>query len=1339
MTRSCFLIAIALLFSTNCFSKTDFFSNPDPLLVSLVSLQNPDCDNPLGSITVLASGGTPGYNYTWTTGDNGPVITGLATGDYEVEVTDNDGTTVKLQIPVLANFTPPLADAGAPFSIPCTNSVTTINGGGSTGPDFTYQWVASNGGHILSGANTLLPTIDHAGNFLLTVTDLSNGCTATATTSVTGQHVAPSATATGGVINCNANTVTLTVAYTTNNTTFNWQGPGGFNSALVNPVVGTVGNYVFNITDTLTGCTNKSTAVVSANLAQPNVDATGGGTITCMQTTVQLTGNSTTPGAMFAWTGPNSYTSGLQNPVVNTAGTYTLKVTNPVNGCTATDPIVVASNLTAPIPTASVNGTLTCNIQFVQLNGLSNTPGVSYAWTGPNNFMSSLQNAPVSVPGTYTLTIKNPVNGCTGTATATVTQNTTPPNVSAVGATKTCASPTVTLSGSSTTPGATFSWTGPNGFTSNQQNPSVSAVGNYILKVTNPQNGCMATASASVSQNVTPPSVTASSATISCTNPLAKITTLTSPQGLAFSWTGPNNFSSTQQNPMVGTSGYYYVTATNPSNGCTNTAVVYTPDNITPPFAYAGEDKSLNCYFSTVLINASFSSTGSNFNYLWTTYDGNILSGANTLYPSVNLEGTYTLKIVNTQNGCISYDSMIVTQSLPVTANITQTSPVYCAGGSNGTATATAGGGSQNYTYNWSNGKLTPYINGLSAGVYTVTVIDTEGCSATASTTINQLVLSANINVTHQSIPGVNNGAATVIGAGGSSPYTAKWSNGAMTLSINNLAPGPYSVTLTDAQGCTVVKTTNVNAANCILSGTISGTNISCFGGSNGSATMNLSSFMNPVVYAWSNGGTAKTVTGLAPGTYSVTATDGSGCQVIQTIQITGPQQLLASIVSQTNLDCPGTSDGSITAGATGGTQPYSFHWSNNGTSPSISNLNPGTYTLTVTDGNNCTSTTSAQVSSPSPIVITMVQKTDVPCANGNTGAISVTVAGGQPPYQYFWSNGSTLASISGLTPGNYTLTVTDNNDCPKSLSATILMLDQTPPVLNLKNATVDLDNNGTVSISPALLDNGSTDNCGIVNWTVTPNTFGCGQTGANTVTVTATDQSGHTSTGTAVVTVVDNIAPTVICPSNILTGGCTPSVQFNLPQVTDNCPFNPAQLVQLSGLPSGSTFPPRNTIQTYQYTDQGGNIGQCSFEVYVEEIVTFSLNNTPASCSGNCDGTVSLTQIAGGTHSIVWSNGQTTHNLTGLCPGTYTSTITDAFNCVQTQTAVINVLDAQAPTLACPANIAVGYCSGPVVYNQPIVTDNCSVNTANLQLVAGIAFRGNVPDWKYPANLQLQ
>lgn len=1320
MIRSCFLLSITLLFSNLGLTKNSFPANDLSLSISVVSTQQPNCSNPFGSITVVATGGVPNYTYAWSNGATGATISGLDAGVYDVVATDSEGNQADLQITLDEDFEAPFADAGDPIHVACTNTVVSLNGNASSGPNFTFQWVASNGGRIVSGAQTLSPVVDHIGSYQLTVTNLTNGCTASETTLVTAQNVAPAAIATGGVINCLSSTVTLDAEFTTLHTTFKWQGPGGFMSNLENPVVSVIGNYVFTVTDTLTGCIGKSTAVVTSNFAVPNADAQGGGTITCAQPTVQLFGISTTPNASFSWSGPNGFLSFEQNPVVSTGGVYTLTVQNPVNGCTASDALTVGTNLVAPIPTAAAIGTLTCSNQMVQLSGNSNTPGVTYSWVGPNNFMANLQNPAVSVPGVYTLTVKNPINGCTGSASATVTQNIAQPNVSATGGVKTCSSPAVTLMGNSTTPGVSYSWTGPNGFNSSQQNPSVLFVGTYTLRVTNPVNGCSATANATVSQNVSPPSISASSPTITCSNPSVQINTNSSPQGLTYIWTGPNNFSSTEKNPTVSASGFYAVTATNPANGCTNSTTVFTNANTTPPFAFAGENKSLNCFFNTILINGSFSSTGTNFTYLWTTWDGNIVGGATTLYPSVNEPGTYTLRVTNTQNGCVAFDSMTVTQSLPVTATITQTTPVHCSGGSNGTATVAGGGGSLFYNFNWSNGRTTAAINGLSAGTYTVTVMDTEGCSATATATIAQLVLDANINVSHQTVPGVNNGSATVTGFGGTAPYTVLWSTGAVTLTIGSLAPGPYSVTVTDSKGCTVVKTTNVNAANCILTGSAVGTNLSCFGVNNGSATINLSSSLNPITYAWSNGGSTKTINGLAPGTYTVTATDASACTVVQSVLITQPNALLAAISAQSNPRCPNSTDGFISAGASGGTQPFTYKWSNNASTASISSLTAGNYTLTVTDANNCTSTVSAVLSAPSPISIAVVQKTDVACASSNDGAISVSVQGGVAPYTYFWSNGATQASTSGLSGGTYTLTVTDHNDCSSTISATIAVQDQIPPTLQLKNATVDLDNNGFVSVSATIFDNGSFDNCGITTWTVTPNTFNCSNIGQNIVTITATDLGGNVSTGTAMLTVQDNIVPTLNCPSNIVTGACNPTVQFNAPQVLNNCAFNPNQLVQTNGLPSGAHFPTGSTIQSFRYTDEAGNIGECSFIVTVDEGVDILNSSTPASCAGNCDGSATLTQISGTPIQIFWSNGQSSPHLSGLCPGNYTATISDSYNCTQTQSVEISVQDIQPPSLACPSNIAASYCA-PTVYNQPLVNDNCPVNPANIQLISGL------------------
>lgn len=1328
MIRFLFTVLLILFYFVTGSTSELAFSSQDPITIHTDSLQHIDCQHNTGYIAVSATGGSPGYTYLWDDGATGPVRAGLSIGSYHVEVKDQEGNISTKTIEVLQNLSMPSAIAGTDINVNCSNAQLSLDGSGSTGPEFQYMWTASGGGRIQSGAQTLNPVIDQAGTFTLTVTNIDNGCTATDQMQVIAAHVAPTAQATGGVLNCTSPTLMLQVTYTKTNTRFGWQGPGGFQSNLEKPVVSASGNYLFTVTDTLTGCLAKSTAVVSANFTSPSADAAVSGTITCDQPSVQLIGTSNTQGATFQWTGPNGFTSQLQSPWTNIAGAYSLVVKNPANGCTATDMVTVASNTTAPIPTAAVSGVLSCSIQIVQLIGSSNTPGVTYSWIGPNNFIATNPVVGVSTSGVYFLTIKNPTNGCTGSTSVTVTDNYAQPNVSAMGGVKTCASPTVTLIGQSTTPGATYIWTGPNGYISTLQNPVVSAVGNYTLKVTHPQSGCTAVANASVSQNNTPPSVWCTSTLITCTNPNAKITTNSSPQGLQYQWSGPDNFSSTQQNPNVPLPGYYYVTATNPGNGCTNTTSVYIDANNTPPFAYSGEERSLNCFQTSVLINASFSSSGPNYTYQWTTWDGHIVSGATTLYPRVDLEGTYTLTVTNTQNGCKDVDSVMVVQRAPVQTTVTQIQPVHCSGGADGILKANGSGGSLVYNYQWSNGALTATNSGLMAGTYTVTVMDSEGCSATKSVALQELVFTATVNVTHQTVPGLNNGTASISGIGGTSPYTVKWSTGATAFTIGSLSPGAYTVTLTDSKGCTVVKTANINAANCILTGTVTGTSVSCAGLSNGSASVQLSSASNPITYAWSSGASTQTANGLSAGSYSVTATDGTGCKVILQVTIGSPQALTATIASQSNVLCAESANGSISLGVSGGVQPYQYTWSNGAQGSSVYNLAAGPYQATVSDGNGCSKTIAAQISSPAAIVASVLTKTDVSCPDDQTGAISVGITGGQAPYQYFWSNGQSGSSLVNLEAGLYKLTVSDQNNCQKQLETSILVNDQTPPQLFLKDAVVDLDATGHVSVSAGLFDNGSFDNCGIAQWSVTPNAFQCGQTGLQSVTITATDIGGNASTGTATLLVQDNIVPQIFCPINIQTGFCQPVVTYNLPQVVDNCPFVPTQLLQVSGLSSGSTFPVGVTTVAFRYADASGNIGQCSFEVNVSDPADFQAIPQHVACVDACNGSLSLLQLSGGPVQVQWSNGANGLSNYNLCPGSYTATITDAFQCTQTKVAQIEVNDNQAPQVICPGNQTVGYCHGPVVYNTPLVNDNCTVNPGLVQLTGGLPSGSNFP-----------
>jgi hypothetical protein len=182
------------------------------------------------------------------------------------------------------------------------------------------------------------------------------------------------------------------------------------------------------VTNPANGCTASDTVNVTQDAALPNVDAGPDKTLTCTVTSVQLQGSSSTPGATFSWSGPSGFSSTSATPTVTAPGLYTLTVTNPANGCTASDTVNVGQNITAPNVDAGADKTLTCTTTSVTLNGLSSTPGATFSWSGPGGFSSTSATPTATAPGLYTLTVTNPANGCTASDTAVVAQNTTTPS-----------------------------------------------------------------------------------------------------------------------------------------------------------------------------------------------------------------------------------------------------------------------------------------------------------------------------------------------------------------------------------------------------------------------------------------------------------------------------------------------------------------------------------------------------------------------------------------------------------------------------------------------------------------------------------------------------------------------------------------------------------------------------------------------------------------------------------------------------------------------------------------------------------------------------------------------
>jgi gliding motility-associated-like protein len=364
------------------------------------------------------------------------------------------------------------------------------------------------------------------------------------------------------------------------------------------------------------------------------------------------------------------------------------------------------------------------------------------------------------------------------------------------------------------------------------------------------------------------------------------------------------------------------------------------------------------------------------------------------------------------------------------------TTNVLCNGQCTGTATATAANGTPPYSYSWSNGQTTSSLTGLCAGSYTATVTDAVPATVISVVTITQpAILTSTLSSTNPGCSG-GNGNATVSAGGGTPLYTYLWSpGGASTSAVTGLAPGNYSATVTDANGCTQTQTLTITSINS-LTVSVTSSQAAC-SSINGTATVTVSGGTAPFTYAWNNGQSSQTATGLAAGNYTCTITDANGCTQTGTMSITNPNSPVVTIASQTSVSCFGGNNGTATATATGGNAPYTYSWSNGNTSSAAAALSSSSYTVTVSDANGCSSTQSVSINQPAALNTT-ITNTSATC-NSSDGTATATANGGTGSYTYLWNNGQTTQTATGLFAGNYSVTITDANGCAQVSSTTII------------------------------------------------------------------------------------------------------------------------------------------------------------------------------------------------------------------------------------------------------------------------------------------------------------
>ncbi|ADY52972.1 Fibronectin type III domain protein [Pseudopedobacter saltans DSM 12145] len=803
---------------------------------------------------------------------------------------------------------------------------------------------------------------------------------------------------------------------------------------------------------------------------------------------------------------------------------YRCKAMNGSSSCfsNSNNATLSISNMTA----STAKNDVLCYGNATGSAAVSPTGGIgsyTYSWS-PSGGTSSIATGLTA--GTYTCTITDAIN-CQIQKSFTINQpasaldaTITKTDVSCNGA----SNGTATVVPTGGTSGYTYSWA-PSGGTA--ATASGLAVGTYTCTITD-ANNCQITRSITITQPTALNTTAGSKTDVSCnggSNGTATVSPTGGTPGYTYSWAPRGGTAATATGLSVGT---YTVTVTD-ANGCTGTKSF----TITQPTALnttAGSKTDVSCNGGSNG-TATVSPTGGtpSYTYSWAP------SGGTAATATGLSAGTYTVTVTDA-NGCTGTKTFTITQPTALNTTAGSKTDVSCNGGSNGTATVSPTGGTPGYTYSWApRGGTAATATGLSAGTYTVTVTDANGCMGTKSFTITQptaLNTTAG-SKTDVSCNGGSNGTATVSPTGGTPGYTYSWApSGGTAATATGLSAGTYTVTVTDANGCTGTKTFTITQPTALNTTAGSKTDVSCNGASNGTATVSPTGGTPGYTYSWApSGGTAATATGLSAGTYTVTVTDANGCIGTKSFTITQPTALNTTAGSKTDVSCNGGSNGSATVYPTGGTPGYTYSWApSGGTAATATGLSAGTYTVTVTDANGCIGTKTFTITQPTALDAT-ISKTDVSNNGGSNGTATVTPSGGTGLYTYSWSPlGGTGATATGLSEGNYTVTITDQNLC--SITKTIFI--DAPPAApaNLTVAAGHQQNelNWGANIENDLVGykvyGGTTSNATVLLQTVIPPLTTYTHSGLDNGTtyyyrITAVDQADNESTYSTEVTAV--------------------------------------------------------------------------------------------------------------------------------------------------------------------------------------------------------------------------
>jgi gliding motility-associated-like protein len=452
---------------------------------------------------------------------------------------------------------------------------------------------------------------------------------------------------------------------------------------------------------------------------------------------------------------------------------------------------------------------------------------------------------------------------------------------------------------------------------------------------------------------------------------------------------------------------------------------------------------------------ASVSGGTGPFSFLWS-------SGSTSATATGLTAGSYTV-VVTSANGCtVSASTPFIGQPTKVLISIS-TFSLACFGTNNGSAVASVFGGTGAYSYTWQTGTVNgATVSALPAGIYSMQVADANNCAETATFAITQPAAALGIVLSTNSVScfGGLNGTAFANASGGTAPYNYNWTPfGGSAALADSLGAGNYTVNVTDVNGCATTGSISVVQPAFALTATVLVDHVNCFGGTDGSATVSPLGGMPGYSYTWSpSGGNNATANNLQAGNYIINIADINNCSAQALVNITEPPVLTGTLdtLDITDPSC-NRANGSLLSQISGGSGPYAYLWLPGSlTSPHATSLVAGSYTLQVTDAQNCgLSITATLTDIPGPSV-TVDGVTNVSCANGNNGSATISISQGTGPFTISWLpfGGNALNGVN-LVAGTYTAFVVDALGCDRS--ATVVVTEPSPLAVSvgtLKNVS---------------------------------------------------------------------------------------------------------------------------------------------------------------------------------------------------------------------------------------------------------------------------------------------